>query len=170
MYAPRVHTVPLPVEDSVTMTQSHSPSSTGMYPIELESVTIGQQIELEEVSLITPIHVHTPTVHGGLIYGSFTGQTMTALDAVMFLQQLSRVTIDRNAYAQLSPEVKAQVKAAFIQRCGAAVSNTTVIWGDFMAGRNVSNGPIGRDLLLGGMEVWGVESVSFGGFSVIHLA
>ncbi|KXN88018.1 hypothetical protein AN958_07401 [Leucoagaricus sp. SymC.cos] len=141
-----------------------------MYPIKLESVTIGQQIELEEVSLTVPIHIHTSTAHVGLIYGSLPVQTMTALNAVMFLQQLSQTTIDRNAYAQFSPEVKARVKAAFIQRCGTEALNTTATWDDFVAGRNVGNGPVGGDLLLGATEVWGVESVSFGGFSVIHLA
>ncbi|KXN88014.1 hypothetical protein AN958_07397 [Leucoagaricus sp. SymC.cos] len=169
-HAPRVHAAPLPGRDTITMMQSPSPSSTGTYPINLENVTIGQQIELEEITLTAPVHIHTPTAHVGLIYGSLPGQTMTSLDVVMFLRQLSQATIDRNVYAQLSPEVKVRVKAAFIQRRGSTALNTTVIWDDFMGGRNVSNGPIGRDLLSGATEVWGVENVSFGGFSVIHLA
>ncbi|KXN88013.1 hypothetical protein AN958_07396 [Leucoagaricus sp. SymC.cos] len=141
-----------------------------MYPIKVENITIGQQIELEEVSLITLIHVHTPTTHIGLIYGLLSGQNMISLNAVMFLQQLSQAAIDMNAYAQLSPEVKAQVKVAFIQRCRAVALNTTITWDDFMAERNVSNSPTGHNLLLRAMEVWEVESISFGGFSVIHLA
>ncbi|KXN81374.1 hypothetical protein AN958_05127 [Leucoagaricus sp. SymC.cos] len=164
----RIYTVPLP-SSSVTMSQVDAHMLTGMFPVNLGNVTIGQQIDLEEITLATPIHVHTPTTHIGLIYSTSPGQTMTSLDSVIFLQQLWRASITRNVYAQLSPQVKARVKAAFTQRI-EATSSATVGWNDFIAGRNLDKGPIGCDLLLGATEVWGVESVSFSGFSVIHVA
>ncbi|KXN89797.1 hypothetical protein AN958_05209 [Leucoagaricus sp. SymC.cos] len=140
-----------------------------MFPISLDSITIGQWIELENIVLTTPIHIHTPIAHVGLMYGTFPGQTLTALNAVAFLRQFWCASVDRNMYAQLSPEIKARAKAAFMQRHRAAL-DVVVAWEIFMAGRNVGNGPVGRDLLLGATEVWGVESASLGGFSVIHLA
>ncbi|KXN88015.1 hypothetical protein AN958_07398 [Leucoagaricus sp. SymC.cos] len=166
--APRSYAVPLPGTPVGTAPTSHQ-GLHGMFPISLDSIAIGQQIELENIILTTPVHVHTPIAHVGLINGTFPGQTLTALNAVMFLKQFSGASIDRNMYAQLSPEVKARAKATFMQRNSAAL-DVAVAWSDFMAGRNVGNGPVGRDLLLGAPEVWGVESVSLGRFSAIHLA
>ncbi|KXN88019.1 hypothetical protein AN958_07402 [Leucoagaricus sp. SymC.cos] len=140
---PRNYTVPLPTTP-IRTSQSITQIFHGMFPISLDNITISQQIELENVILTTPIHVHTHITHVGLIYGTFPGQALTALDTVMF-------------------------KATFMQRNSAAL-DVVVTWDDFMAGRNVGNRPVGHDLLLGATEVWGVESVSFGGFSAIHLA
>ncbi|KXN84938.1 hypothetical protein AN958_11880 [Leucoagaricus sp. SymC.cos] len=163
--APSTYTIPLPG----ALDTAGSQISSGMFPVKLNNVMIGQQIELDNIILTTPIHVHTPAAHVGQIYDIFPGQTVTALEAAMLLQQLSQTAIDRNGYAQLLPEMKARVKAAFIQRNGASL-NAAVVWDDFVAGKNNVTGPVGRDLLLGVTEVWGIESASLGGFSVLHLA
>ncbi|KXN89792.1 hypothetical protein AN958_05205, partial [Leucoagaricus sp. SymC.cos] len=164
--APRMYTVPLDTESTSTEHFFSQMSWTGIYPLKLDNLIASQRIELREMILTTPIHVHTPTAHVGMVYGTFPGEAVTALDAVMVLQQLSQRALSRNVFVPLPASVVINVKAAFVHRVGL---NAAAIWDDFMAGRSFSNGPVGRDLLLGATEVWGAENVSFGEYSVIHL-
>ncbi|KXN88016.1 hypothetical protein AN958_07399 [Leucoagaricus sp. SymC.cos] len=161
-----MYTVPLDIESTSTEQFCSQTSSTGIYPIKLDNLIASQQNELRKMILMTSIHIHTSTVHVGIVYGAFPGEAMTALDAVMVFQQLSQRALDRNIFVPLPANVVINVKAAFVHRVGL---NAAAIWDDFMAGRSFSNGPVGRDLLLGATEVWGAENVSFGEYSVIHL-
>ncbi|KXN81372.1 hypothetical protein AN958_05125 [Leucoagaricus sp. SymC.cos] len=164
---PRIYTVPLDTAPTLTGQFHTQMLSTGIYPIELDNVIVSQRIELKEMILTTPIHVHTPTFHVGMIYGTSRGENVTALDAVMFLQQFSQTALDRNTFAQLLAGTVVDMKRAFMKRIGL---NAAAIWDEYVAGSNVGNGPIGRDLLLGCTEVWGVECISFSLYSVVHLA
>ncbi|KXN81426.1 hypothetical protein AN958_04595 [Leucoagaricus sp. SymC.cos] len=161
-----MYTVPLDTESVSTEQVRSQTSLTGMYPIKLGNLIASQQIELRKMILTTPIHVHISTAHVGMVYGAFPGEAMTALDTVIFLQQISQRALDRITFVQFPTSVVVGVKAAFVQRVGL---NAAATWDDFMAGRNFSNRPVGRDLLLDATEVWGAENVSFGCYSVIHL-
>ncbi|KXN81375.1 hypothetical protein AN958_05128 [Leucoagaricus sp. SymC.cos] len=95
-----------PIQTGAT-TMSY-PDAPRNYTVPLPGTPVGTAlIELENISLTSPIHIHTPIAHVGLIYGMFPGQNLTTLNAVMFLKQFWAVSIDRNMFAQLSPEVKA---------------------------------------------------------------
>lgn len=65
--------------------------------------------------------------------------------------------------------MRIEVKAAFIRRNGqSSLSNR--IWDAFRSGQPMRGGPTGEDLLLGNVNIWGVEERSACGYSVIHLA
>jgi hypothetical protein len=123
---------------------------------------------LDVTILTAPIYVCTPTNHVGWVYGTLPRQSISALDAVRAVQDFAGKLLDLMVYTQLS-EMKAQVKAAFMQRNGSTVE-ASVAWANFVAGKHTSRAPIGQDYFLGCTEVWGIESVSFSGRSILHLA
>jgi hypothetical protein len=96
-------------------------------------------------------------------------QFVSAKDIILDIQAFARQPINYPIYACLSREFKDRLKAAFMQRCGNTQA-ATAAWETFSAGESTTAGPIGADLLLGCTAVWGLESVSFWGYSVIHLA
>jgi hypothetical protein len=139
------------------------------YPIKLDSITVAQELELDAITLTAPIYVCTPTNHVGWVYGTSPRQPINALDAIRAVQDFAGKRLDLAVYTQLPSQMKAQVKASFMQRNGSTVE-ASVAWADFVAGRHTSRAPIGQDYFLGCTEVWGIESVSFSGRSILHLA
>lgn len=74
-------------------------------------------------------------------------------------------------YTTVSEEIKAQVEMVFWQRTGYALRLPQSQDSDSLTPTQLyGGGVVGYDLLLGNDEVWGFESVSFEGYSVIHLA
>lgn len=49
-------------------------------------------------------------------------------------------------------------------------SSSVIVWDEFASGQPTVGGPIGEDLFLGNVNIWGVEEQSAGGYSVLHLA
>lgn len=43
-------------------------------------------------------------------------------------------------------------------------------WEIFASGQPIASGPIGEDLLLGNLKIWGVEKWTISGYSIVHLA
>ncbi|KAF5363978.1 hypothetical protein D9756_000023 [Leucocoprinus leucothites] len=167
--APRLNTIPLS-DWPTPLAQANNINATDFYPVRLETLTVAQEIELSTITLVSPVHVHTPFEHIGIIRGNHDGEKITADDLVLFLHWFSQQPINRAVYAQLSTEMQVQVENAFMQRNGytrAAVLG----WIDFLQGRSAERGGlIGSDLLLGCTEVWGLEDTSLqSGVSVIHV-
>lgn len=129
-----------------------------------------QKVELETIILTCPIHIHTPQAHIGTVHGLSPGQSISALDLFRFLRTIAAGQLAAHAmYSQLPQQVKARIKAAFIRRNGLS-SSTLMLWEAFRSGQPTRGGPTGEDLLLGNVNIWGLEERSIGGFSVVHLA
>jgi hypothetical protein len=144
-------------------------SHPDLYPIQLANIVKSQEIELEHIILRTPIHIHTPTAHLGLIHRGVNDQSVRSKDIVFDIKALIGQLLDYNIYGQLSGEMKVRVETAFMQRCGNN-SVAAASWDVFSTGEYTAAGPIGTDLLLGCTGVWGLECISLGGYSVVHLA
>ncbi|KAF5363972.1 hypothetical protein D9756_000029 [Leucocoprinus leucothites] len=166
--APVAGTVPL--NDTENAQNPCTARTDDFYPIGLSTISVARQLELDTIVLTTPVHVHTPTAHIGLIHGVFVGQPMSALDTALTLQAIWRQPISIVVYVQLSPHVRDLVRRAFLDRNRDANFGAGTAWENYVSGQSLSNGPIGRDLLLGCTEIWGIEHVSLGGYSVVHLA
>lgn len=142
-----------------------------LYPIDvLSSLPSPREVELGKMVITYPVHIHTPQAHIGTVHGSHPGQDTNALDLFNYLQSLARRPLDFNAtYSQLSLQMKAEVKAAFMHR-NRRSSLSLKVWEHFSSGQPTRVGPTGEDLLLGNINIWGVEERSLCGCSVIHLA
>ncbi|KAF9449415.1 hypothetical protein P691DRAFT_791139 [Macrolepiota fuliginosa MF-IS2] len=141
------------------------------YPLRLLSdLTTTQRDRLETIELTSPIHVHTSVCHIGTIMSS---EAVNALGVFEYLQEEVIQPLDFDpTYSQLSQGMKGKVGAAFIDRCrGSSNVAVTTIWKCFASGQPVHSHcvPSGYDLLLGNGKVWGFESRSLGGYSVVHL-
>lgn len=142
------------------------------YPLELSSnFTAAQRVTLETIELRSPIHVHTPASHIGTLLSS---EAVSALDALQHLRDEVVRPIDFDlTYSKLLPDMKARVERAFRDRNGGS-SNVlaAAVWSRFVSGlptHSLCTFPAGHDLLLGNGEVWGFDSWSFGGYSIMHL-
>ncbi|KAF5363811.1 hypothetical protein D9756_000040 [Leucocoprinus leucothites] len=166
--APTHGTVPL--NDTENAHILYNALTDDLYPIGLSTISVARQLELDTIVLATPVHVHTPTTHIGLIHGVVVGQPMSALDTVLTLQALLHQPIHTAVYGQLTPRLRELVRRAFLERNLDARSSAAITWDSYVSGRSPSNGLTGCDLLLGCTEIWGIERVSLGGYSVVHLA
>lgn len=74
-------------------------------------------------------------------------------------------------YSRLDEVMKAEVEISFMLRLEGS-PNARTYWNEYVSERwsKCSSYPIGLDLFLGNEEVWGLESVSLGEYSVVHLA
>lgn len=141
------------------------------YPIGiLSSLPLGKQIDLDAMLLTCPIHIHIPGVHIGRIQSLPPGQSITAFDLFRYLQALAGTPLYAlTNYSQLSHRMRIEVGAAFMHRNGRSLS-TNKAWNAFRSGQPMRWGPAGVDLLLGNINIWGIEERSACGYSVIHLA
>lgn len=101
------------------------------------------------------------------------GQIITALDVVSLLQSVAAVPLDYHSMLSHLPfEMKERVKNAFRHRTASVQQddNHNSAWSRFIAGQLDVGGPLGIDVLFGNGELWGIESRSLGGYSVVHLA
>lgn len=148
-----------------------NPNSDCTYPLNiLSDLTFAQQLELRKRELISPIHIHTPAAHIGVLTTVPPGQTVTALDVVLFLQSFATKPLDIN-HTFVSADSKERIRRSFQLRSGLAQDSITdVSWGQFISGQVDAEGPLGVDLLLGNGECWGFEASSLRGYSVVHLA
>jgi hypothetical protein len=77
--------------------------------------------------------------------------------------------VDSSMYAQFSGGMRTEVKSAFLKRNGN-IPAAAMAWDSFASGQSDRLAVMGHDLFLGCSQVWGLESVSLGGCSIIHLA
>ncbi len=151
---------------------TRSPLEDGLFPISIyQEPPTTLHATLRSIILTTPIHVHTPVAHIGVVHGGATGECTNALELMQFVQSLvsQPVNLPIN-YDILPQDMRVQVDVAFAQRIGCSQCSSdsqnqhlsSALW----PGDNI----IGSDLLLGNDEVWGFERVSFEGYSVLHLA
>ncbi|KXN90566.1 hypothetical protein AN958_04079, partial [Leucoagaricus sp. SymC.cos] len=161
-------------------TNSDQPLSTDstdspIYPLNLLAVLpLPHQMELWNIELASPIHIHTPFAHIATLSKGSPGSHIPFLEIFLFLQDLVTKPIDfRSTFNLLSPEMQTKVSQAYRHRCTIALKQCTKSsWERFTEGRPVREGgePLGIDLLLGNSQVWGFELCSYGGLSVVHLA
>lgn len=170
VYTPYVHTVPLP-SSTPTLVPSIAHNDNALYPIHLLSnPPLAKENQLETIFLNYPIHIHTPHAHIGTIHGLNPGQSINGLDLFRSLQILAERPLDaRTTYSRLSQQMKVEVQSAFMHRSGRS-SSSTLVWQAFTSGQLMPGGPRGEDLLLGYVDIWGVEGRSVHDCSVIHLA
>ncbi|KAF9443733.1 hypothetical protein P691DRAFT_678920, partial [Macrolepiota fuliginosa MF-IS2] len=174
-HSPHIDSIPLPSPITVINMSTYQPA-TDFYPFSIfTSLTSMQQTVLQSIQLRSPVHVHTPMAHIGTLHGSFTststpGRYITALNAFLFLQSLAASPLDSpTVFSRLSSDMKVRVRAAFYRRNTISPSFCTLAWERFISGQHVAGGPLGIDVLLGSSKVWGFESFSLTGYSVIHL-
>lgn len=93
------------------------------------------------------------------------------MDLFHFLQTRAGEPLDFHVIdSQLSQQMKAEIAAAFMRRNQQSPSSA-MIWQAFASGQpTLQHGPIGEDLLLGNVNIWGIDQRSAGGYSVLHLA
>lgn len=140
-----------------------------MISSELSTVQLS---ELQNIILISPIHIHAPLVHIGTILGRMPGEGLQALEIFSHFQTTTSQKLDYHlTYSQLPALMKTEVERTFIRRRGRG-SDATISWQEFISGRSRSTcgGPLSYDLLLGNTSIWGFEPDSIGGYSVVHLA
>jgi hypothetical protein len=71
-------------------------------------------MELWDVDLKSPVHIHTPCTHIGVMYGPSLRQIIPALDVFLFLQDLAKGPIDFWwTYALLSSRMQTNVREAY---------------------------------------------------------
>lgn len=165
-----MHTIPLPSLTPV-LAQQTAHDATSLYPINILS-RLHQVLEneLERMVLTCPVHVHTPQAHIGTIHGSYPGQDFNARDLFRYLQTLAQRPLDfHTTYSRLSQQMKVEVEAAFMLRNGQSMS-TVNTWELFTSGQPALGGPTGEDLLLGNLDIWGMQDQSLSGYSIVHLA
>ncbi len=146
----------------------HAHLENELFPLNLlQEPPATRHATLQSVTLSTPIHVHTPAAHIGVVHGDVAGERTSALELIQFLHSLVLQPVNlQTTYDLLPHDTRMQVAMAFVQRVGYP-PNTP--------GQHIILAPqphgsiIGYDLLLGNNEVWGFEHVSFEGYSVIHL-
>lgn len=166
-----MHTLPLPSLASIP-TQLTGHNGDTFYPINiLTNPPPTKKIKLETMVLTCPIHVHTPQAHIGTIHGPTSSQGKSALDLFYFLQNLAGEPLDcYTTNHQLTQQMRAEIGKAFMRR-NERSSSSVMAWEAFTSGQSTPvGGPIGEDLLLGNVNLWGVEERSVGGYSVLHLA
>lgn len=171
-YAPRVATIPLP-PDRPTTTNSFA---NDLYPLQISAdATFPRQLRLSTIRLKTPVHIHTPFAHIGILDLSHaSGGDITALDTYLYLHTMIKKPIDYDAtFAPLPQELQTLVKNAFFRRNASVPPRDSVTsWQRFLL-RNTSysgvGGPAGYDLLLGNDQVWGFEGCSQSGISIMHV-
>ncbi|KAF9449795.1 hypothetical protein P691DRAFT_790466 [Macrolepiota fuliginosa MF-IS2] len=174
--APRARPIPLPALDApkVAIRETSNTDGQEIYPINTHStLTPNQQLDLWEIELTAPIHVHTPEAHIGTITAAFPSQSLTALDAFLVLQSITLNPLDFHmTFSYLSSDMKERVKTAFYQRNFVTMKTRRTAWERFASGSGCvsDEGPLGIDLLLGNAEVWGFETWSLAGYGVVHLA
>lgn len=122
----------------------------------------------------TPVHVHVVDTHIGVIITDSVGQTVTtALDVVLLLHSVAVVPLDHHSiFSHLPQEMKERVKDAFYRHNALAQQHdrSNSAWSRFIAGQTDADGPLGVDAFFRNGELWGFESCSLGGCSVVHLA
>lgn len=151
----------------------------GLYPINvLLDILPVQENELRNILLAYPIHIHTPQAHIGTITGATTSLTVDSFDLLLSMKTFARTQPDilRNpTYLNcLTQRMKVEVESAFFRRCGRPLSSfSNDAFGEGLSMSSVEpthEGLIGKDLLLGNIDVWGLETRSIYGYSVVHLA
>lgn len=147
------------------------PPPLEIYPLIISSeLSAFQSAELQNIILISPIHIHAPLVHIGTIHGRMPGEGFQALEISSHFQATTSQVLDYHfMYSQLSHLMKSEVERTFLRRRGQG-SDATISWHEFTSGRSTHGGPLWHDLLLGNTSIWGFEPHSIGGYSVVHLA
>ncbi|KAF9440038.1 hypothetical protein P691DRAFT_783661 [Macrolepiota fuliginosa MF-IS2] len=124
LHAPQMYLVPLPLPNAATTSTCGQPVES-IYPL--------------NISLVSPIHLHTPMAHIGELHRDtitpIPGQHTTALDIFLSIQSILR-----------------HVKATFYQCAAVSLSTHNVTWERFTTGQFFDGGPLGIDLLLGNTQ------------------
>lgn len=127
-----------------------------LFPLNfLQDLSLTQQRTLRAIVVTTPVHVHVPSTHIGMVYGDTPGQRVNALELILCL----RATYGRlvNTQTGLTP----RRHTVHSPRVPSYQSQFVPRLGDY---------PDGYGSLLTNNEIWGLEPISFEGYSVIHLA
>ncbi|KAJ3560486.1 hypothetical protein NP233_g10810 [Leucocoprinus birnbaumii] len=163
--------VVLPLEDLDVTHEGIVPSSHELFPIAIDNITISQQVKLREIVLECPVHIHTPAAHIGFITTGHTGQRIHAFDAALTLKTLNwPIDIAEYSGLHLGPEKQMKNACRECHKRGGFYSE--VVACNHYASRNsaTSDLTLGRDSTLGNVDIWGLERISMGGYSVIHIA
>lgn len=167
LHAPKIQTVPLPLVTTPTATSPPSVEVDGVFPLNiLEGHPTSQSTALHSIVLTTPVHVHTPVAHIGTVVhdGHVLGQRISALELTEFLQAFVWQPIDlpMNSSATTSERSNRLVELAPSRPFEKQDLHSLA--------SHLRGGVVGYDLLLGNFEIWGFESLSVEGNSVIHLS
>jgi hypothetical protein len=164
-----------------TMVWESSPPSSSQstdidfYPIDvLSPLPLIKETRLRETILLTPIHIHTPYAHIGMIHKSSLGLEVNCWDLILYLKDLAQIPLgshETNVY--LTQQMAAKVRGAFNHRRGqsSSIQASTLNWdGEELASDGATpHEPMGADLFLGHTQIWGLEQRSIQGYSIIHL-
>lgn len=130
-----------------------------MFPLNIrQDLPIAQQATLSSIALTTPIHVHTPVAHIGMVHSDSPGERVKAIETIHCL---------RVAYNQMNRRMIVQAEISFAQTLS---SSDTRYQSQLTSVQRLGGGPVGYDLLLEHDDVWGLEPISFEGYCVVHLA
>ncbi|KAF9449807.1 hypothetical protein P691DRAFT_666770, partial [Macrolepiota fuliginosa MF-IS2] len=168
---PQAPSIPLPSSGGVIV--SAYQLAVDLYPLNiLAALSYVQRVALQSIQLVSPVHIHIPTAHIGTLYGSSIGRRVTALDVFRFLRSMAASPLDlHTGFSGLSSGIKFCVKDAFYRRNAAVpLRDRRAAWRRFISGQYATDGPLGIDLLFGSSKVWGFESFSLAGCSVVHLS
>lgn len=126
-----------------------------MFPLNiLRDLPVSQQTTLRSISLTTPVHVHTPIAHIGMICGDIPGEKVNGMELIRCL---------REAHSLVSRETGMQGAISFTQPVAPW------LYGIEYQNPHTPDQQSGSGPLLENVKIWGLEPMSFGGYSVVHL-
>ncbi len=152
------------------MTRSHL--EDGLFPLSIhQEPPTTLRATLRSIIFTTPIHVHTPLAHIGVVHGCVTGECVNALELMHFLHCLVLQPVNLPKTCDLLPQrMGMQVDMAFTQHFGYSSNYSDPRNQHLRSARRPRDNIIGSDFLLGNNEIWGFENGSFKGYSILHLA
>lgn len=134
-------------------------TDTGLFPLNFRQdlqIAQYQQATLQAIFLTTPIHIHTPLAHIGTVHSDLLEEKIDAIGLIHYL---------RAGYEQMSKSTEMQAEAPSAR---LLLPSATEFWNKLISAERSDDSPL--DPLLGNTEVWGLEPVSFEGYSVVHVA
>lgn len=130
-----------------------------MFPLNiLRDLSFSQQTTLRSISFTTPVHVHTPVAHIGIIYGDLPGEKVNGMELIRCL---------RESHSLVSQQTGMQSEMPFTQPV-ALLLCTIKCHSPSTPDQQSGDGSVNP--LLENVKIWGLEPISFGGYSVVHLA
>jgi len=179
---PVTHTIPLPTSPLSTTLPLHSTNQPGhtdaLYPINvLVDIPTEQELELRNILLTYPIHVHAPQAHIGTIYAASTNHYINSFDLLLFLRIFAGAQpnfVHTPTYpCQLTPQTEVEPASTTFRHSMHQLplysSAMRLTEGHLSMGYRYGD-LMDMGLLLGNVNVWGLEGKSVYGYSVVHIA
>ncbi|KAF9449633.1 hypothetical protein P691DRAFT_758919 [Macrolepiota fuliginosa MF-IS2] len=88
-FAPSKHPVPLPPQTEGREKDLCRQNEENLYPLNLRTIVpLSRQLELWSISIVFPVHIHTPFSHIGIIRSSIPITEISAFELFVYLRSL----------------------------------------------------------------------------------